>query len=89
MSQRKPSGIPVPQSMNTRPFANRVPRSTTSKTRISRGTAPLTTTYSRDSSGENARPLGRGMSPTTIVAWPLRSTRYTLVGNSTGATWPS
>src|SRR5207245_11594102 len=37
VSQRIPSGTPVPQFRNTRPPASAVPPSTTSKTRISRG----------------------------------------------------
>src|SRR6266852_4103724 len=67
VSQRIPSGIPSPALTNTHPLASFVPPSTTSKTLISRGVAPLTTTYSLDSSVEKQRPLGRGTSPVAIV----------------------
>ena len=58
-----PSGTPSPALMKSRWLASFVPPATMSKTRISRGMAPLTTTYSFDSSGEKQSPLGRLISP--------------------------
>src|SRR5581483_151091 len=74
VSQRKPSGTPAPQCTNTPLLASLSP--STSNTWMSRGLAPLSTTYSRDSSGEKQSPFGRLISAVTTLACPdLGSTR--------------
>ncbi|MNT25856.1 hypothetical protein D3C72_1614000 [compost metagenome] len=71
VSQRMPSGRPwSPASTKTRPWVS-VPPSATSYTRMRFGLEPLSTTYSRRSSGEKHSPFGFGTSCTTASIRPL------------------
>jgi len=73
-SSRKTSGVPPGSAViNGLPLASLVPLSVTSNTLMTRGLAAASTMYIFDSSGENARPLGRFTSPATTVAFPVRA----------------